>query len=459
MSTWISHGRIVTAGLLSFCMVATTGCSNGSSPRPRPPVTVKTLTVLTPHNADIQRAFLLGFSDWYQKNHDKNVHVQIDWVIRGTPQCVDYVHDLFTLSTEAKPRPTPDVLFGGGVTDHQVLAEAGWSKPLQLGELLAPLPREIGGYPTYDEKGRWHATAIARFGILYNQQVCDARGIVPPASWSDLADPRFSGWLAIADPSASGTTLQSFALILQEQGWDAGWPTIIRILGNTRALARRSATALDQVYTGESIASFSINYDGQQRVDESEGRLRFVVPAGIATVSPAAVSVLTCAQDPALAEAFVRYNLSEDGQKLWGLRAEHGSVNAPTLYHYPIVPAIYEKFAADLSVEGNPLTGDLGRRVDLQQSRAQLSALEPLLVAASRGENHLLLQKAWEAVVAAGRPAAALAQLIAAPTDEPSALELGRRFRELPEHEAAQLLDEWSQKMRQRYESIPRIVP
>lgn len=59
--------------------------------------------------------------------------------------------------------------------------------------------------------------------------------------------------------------------------------------------------------------------DAQERIDRSDGALRFLVPPGVATVSPAAVSVLKCARDPALAAAFVRYNLTEDGQKLWEL--------------------------------------------------------------------------------------------------------------------------------------------
>jgi spermidine/putrescine-binding protein len=243
-------------------------------------------------------------------------------------------------------------------------------------------------------------------------------------------------------------------LILQEQGWERGWATIMRILGNARALTQRSTQALDQVVSGESIAAFAINYDGQRRVAESGGRLRFVVPQGVSSVSPAVVSVLKSAREPALAEAFVRYNLSEEGQKLWGIRSEYGSVNAPTLYHYPIVPSTYEKFGAELAMQDNPLTLDHGRDLDLAKSRAQLAALEPLLTTATHGGNHLLLQRAWEAITSAGMPKGPLAELTAAPLDENGAYALGKRYRQLSEYESLQMVAEWTQRMRARYERV-----
>ncbi|MGD2107763.1 MAG: extracellular solute-binding protein [Phycisphaerae bacterium] len=431
-----------------------TGCSERYTSRADRSKSVKSLTVLTPVNADIQTAFADGFSFWYQRTYDKNVEIEIDWVVRGTPTCVELVRGWFTSAPEARLRSTPDVLFGGGVTDHQVLAEAGWARPVALGEVAESLPTDIGGIPTRDEEGRWHAIALARFGILYNQQVCEARRIDPPECWSDLGDPRFAGWLGLADPSASGTTRQSFMLILQEQGWERGWATIMRILGNARALTQRSTQALDQVVSGESIAAFAINYDGQRRVAESGGRLRFVVPQGVSSVSPAVVSVLKSAREPALAEAFVRYNLSEEGQKLWGIRSEYGSVNAPTLYHYPIVPSTYEKFGAELAMQDNPLTLDHGRDLDLAKSRAQLAALEPLLTTATHGGNHLLLQRAWEAITSAGMPKGPLAELTAAPLDENGAYALGKRYRQLSEYESLQMVAEWTQRMRARYERV-----
>ncbi|MCO6436854.1 MAG: hypothetical protein J5J06_07190 [Phycisphaerae bacterium] len=116
---------------------------------------------------------------------------------------------------------------------------------------------------------------------------------------------------------------------------------------------------------------------------------------------------MNCARDPALAAAFVRYNLTEDGQKLWGLRTEKGSVNSSTLYHYPILPAIHEEFSSDLAISENPFTIDLGRHVDLGQSRAQLSALEP-----------------------------------------------GQSCHRSPQYESDQVLDEWTQRMRTRYQQV-----
>lgn len=427
-----------------------TGCGEAPKPAAAAGRGVAELTILTPHNRNIRSAFELGFADWHRRTH--RTDVRIKWIERGTPQCVQYVADVHTAPREVAPRgAAPDVFFGGGPVDHALLAERGWTVPLPQDLQPGAIPAEVNGVPTRDAERRWVATGLTTFGLLVNQAVCEARGIAAPNSFSDLADPRFAGWVALAEPAASGSNRESLTLVLQKYGWDEGWPLVLRVLANARALNERSTAALDQVRSGVSLAAFAVNFDGQALAEQSGGRLRFLEPAQETAVSPDMISVLGCGTQQELARRFVQYVLSEEGQAMWSVREDARRLYAPTLYHYPILPAVYETYAADLSISGNPLTTPLGQRVNADEARQQSRALLPL-VAAACGDNHVKLQLAWERIVRAGMPESAVRELTAAPCSKEEAYALGERYANASEAEAAQIIQEWSAKFAARYE-------
>jgi len=322
---------------------------------------------------------------------------------------------------------------------------------IKLDDVLADIPTEIDGLPTRDADGRWYATGLSSFGILYNQAACEARAIEPPTVWQDLAHPRFRSWIGMANPAYSGSTRECLLLILQQQGWEQGWATIIRILANTRALVDRSLVALHQVETGVSLATFAVNFDGMALAAESDGTLLYLNPPEQTAANPNAVSVLKTCSDQQLARDFVRFCLSEDGQKLWGLEAQKRGGFGETLYHYPINPRIYEDFADQLVLKENPLKERFGVRIDPEQRAENAVALLPLVQAAC-GENHVLLQQAWDAVVQAGLPAAALSELTALPFPEQGLVEMGREYQAADPAAAAKMLSEWSATFKAKYE-------
>ena len=63
----------------------------------------------------------------------------------------------------------------------------------------------IGGLPLYDQKNdppQWFGTALSSFGIVYNRDVLQHLELPEPRTWSDLRDPRYRGWIVLADPTA-----------------------------------------------------------------------------------------------------------------------------------------------------------------------------------------------------------------------------------------------------------------
>lgn len=406
-----------------------------------------TLIVLTPHNAQIRTAFAQGFYDWCVAQGKPPV--DIEWILRGTPQCVEYVNSLFTGAEGGRYGQIPDLMFGGGIADHAQLAAKGYSVAVKV-DGAAGIPADVQGQPTHAPNGEWWATGLSSFGFVYNQHDCALRHIEPPASWADLADPRFQGWIGIASPESSGSHRQAMVFILDALGWENGWGTLLRILANSRGVQDSSSTVLDQVESGVTLATFAVNADGLSRSDGSDGRVIYVNPPAATAATPDVITILRRAKHETLAKEFVRYCLSEEGQKVWGVRADAIGRNTRTLYHYPIDPAIYTKYADVLAVKENPYQADFGLKVDTQAMEATAAALVPLVRAAT-GDNHILLQQAW--AQAAGNAEATQA-LCVPPLTRDEALALGQAYAEGGAAERAVLLAEWSQKMHDRYQQV-----
>ncbi len=409
------------------------------------------LTIISPHSQRIRDTFAEAFSEWHDSEFNRSV--AIDWIVLGTPQCVEYIDDIFEGRNIEGGMKAPDLMFGGGIAYHRALAERDRCFELKLGDALEGIPADIHGLPTRDQENRWVATGLSSFGILYNAADCKARGIEPPATWSDLADPRFAGWLAIADPAKSGSYRQSMMLILQHQGWDDGWGTLVRILANARALESGSARGHDQIESGVMLGGFAVNFDGLRRVQENPDSLAYVNPPGASAVTPDVVSVVKTAADARLAEQFVRFCLSEQGQAIWSVDADGREESNHTLYHYPIKPSLYESQKGKLAVEDNPFETDFGIQIDLKLAAKQAEALVPLTEAMCNG-NHILLQQAWAAVQKSGMNETALAKLCEPIVGEQEAFDAIARMQSAGSAEADAIEKQWAEAFRARLKEV-----
>lgn len=245
-----------------------------------------------------------------------------------------------------------DILFGGGSYDFIQQANAGTLVPFadadQLTEILpaASVPLRFSGEPFYDEEARWAGAVLSQFGIIYNLHSLERIGIEGvPSSWEDLTDPRYIGELAISDPIQSGSSTKAFEMIVQEQmlkrvgdagpslneaeeleqvklGWNDSMQVIQRISANARYFTDSSKKPSIDVSAGECAAGMSIDFYGRFQAETIENRtgsdrFGYLTPVGGSTVSVDPIAILRGAPNEAIAKQFIRFVLSERGQKLW----------------------------------------------------------------------------------------------------------------------------------------------
>lgn len=438
------------------------------------------LVIITPMNEAIRHEYALGFSRWHARRY--GAPVKVDWRnIGGTTEISRYLTSEFVSSFRAwwtsqgrpwrgdggsiilnksfDPAKRPDgieeadwaervamfrafretddpqafssqidMYFGGGAYDgdnatRQGLLVPAWAPgeiPPGLiadGEGIVLIPEGMSGEtwrtPT------WYGTTLSTFGICYNRDRMQARGIdQEPASWEDLADPRWFGTLGLADPTKSGSIAKAFETIVQvqcrkaveaagfgeqtdafeaaiaaarlppgempdgvptayqeavEQGWVDGLRLLQKIGANARYFTDSASKVPLDVGMGNAAAGLAIDFYGRfeaQVSNEGRGReaMAYVTPRGESGVSADPISILRGAPRRELAGRFIEYLLSEDGQQLWCYRpGEPGGPEKYALQRFPIrrdfYPSANPAFQASYERHRPHTTDDLGRPV------------------------------------------------------------------------------------------------
>ena len=163
------------------------------------------LVIITSHVEGIRREFAEAFSRWHQEHFGKPVFVDYR-LYGGSSDIVKYFQTSRENLFERQGTYRIDLVWGGGdyLFDVQ-LKRPGFLEPVTLSPQTMthafPNP-DLGGIPLYDvKKGTWYGTALSSFGICYNKDVCRYLGTGEPRTWNNLTDPRYAGWLMMADPT------------------------------------------------------------------------------------------------------------------------------------------------------------------------------------------------------------------------------------------------------------------
>jgi ABC-type Fe3+ transport system substrate-binding protein len=379
--------------LLPFAVRALLGRSE-SRGRAERSATALQLSIITPHNQDIRRAFEPAFSDWHLKHHGQPVAITY-LSPGGTNDIVRYLKDIYgsyrngagALLPEEQINTGIDIVWGGGdyifERDFKPLL-----KPLSVSkELLRevfPAP-DLAGVALFDpaaqggQAPKWVGVVVSTFGIIYAPDVYDLLHLPAPESWSDLARPELAGLLAVADPTRSGTAATVYMMVLQramasaelrwleqsperEQmaaadlersasyrlaigaGWKEGMRTLVLMAANARYFTDSASRPCADVGDAESAAGVAIDFYARVYQEQiGDRRIRFHAPRGATAITPDPVGVLygTVGERELLANRFVEFLLSTEGQRLWNVDESHSPYLRRSLRRMPIRKDVY----------------------------------------------------------------------------------------------------------------------
>ena len=271
-----------------------------------------------------------------------------------------------------------DLFFGGGAYDFEQQAAAGRLVPSDVlrrhpdwfGD--SSIPARVSGEPFYDHEGRWIGTCLSSFGICFNSDSLRRLGVGElPASWSDLTSPQLFKQVALADPTKSGSAAKAYEMVIQQQmqelvnettsedpailaiGWKRGLGIIQAASANARYFTDAGSKVPVDVSLGDAAAGMCIDFFGRfqsesVKVGDSPSRLQYFTPAGGSSVGVDPIGIFRGAPNRAVAEEFVAFVLSMEGQKLWNFKVgEPGGPEHYALRRLPIRKELYApEFAA-----------------------------------------------------------------------------------------------------------------
>lgn len=374
------------------------------------------LIIITPHNQDICKEFARAFDAWHQKTYRSPV--TIDWRnVGGTDDVKRFLQTTFRAQLDPsgsfKPGATAgiDAVWGGGdyffnrdLKPLNILApmpdDAAFRKvlhdaipdPSLAGVNLLDVSKDASGKPLPPQ---WIGTCLSSFGIIYNPDLYSAHALnlPPPTTWADLGDPRLAGYVALADPTHSGSAAVAYMMVIQRAMADAeaevflaqpalkalpkadlaknpayqaalaagfrkGMGQLLLIAANARYFTDSAPRVPNDVGNGEAAAGTTIDFYGRV-YEETVGsaRCRFVLPKAATAITPDPIALLRGSPHPELARHFLEFIFSAEGQRLWQLKpgTPGGPVERP-LRRTPIRRDVYGASAAQRANWSDPET-------------------------------------------------------------------------------------------------------
>lgn len=356
---------LVPALLIALPVVLSISGKNNSTDGGNP----DELVIVSPHTEMIKYEIEREFRQYYHKKTGRTV--KIDWRnIGGTNDIARYVNDQFSAQfrqswerhvnrsaseeelksfRNAKSDSDArkfflnssigigvDLFFGGGTFEHVTFAKTGYAVDGGVQKRHPEyfqkdvIPYQLSGETIYDRNGRYYGTCLSSFGIASNPDRFADMKLPLPLKWTDLMRDELFLKTALADPTKSGSIMKCYEMILQqamaelgpEQGWIEGFRRIKLIASNARYVTDSAGKLVRDISSGAAMAGMAIDFYGFSEAAWTEKitgapRLIYHMPESGSAVTADCIQILRGAPNQKIAEMFLDFLLSADGQKLW----------------------------------------------------------------------------------------------------------------------------------------------
>ncbi|ATE62751.1 ABC transporter substrate-binding protein [Thauera sinica] len=192
------------------------------------------------------------------------------------------------------------------------------------------LPDHVGGTRISDADGYYLATELAGYGFVFDAAELGRLGVAVPRDWTDLADPRLAGRIALPNPARVGFAQVMADIVLQSYGWERGWALWSEIAGLSVLVGSGGRRVAEAVGPGRAAIGLSIDFLAAAAI-AGGAPLGFAYPRH-GGINPAHIAITAGAPNPDGARAFARFVLSGEGQRL---------LADPDIRRLPVRPAVY----------------------------------------------------------------------------------------------------------------------
>ena len=239
--------------------------------------------------------------------------VEVEWFRDGTTKVMGKLRAEFEAG-----QPQPDVLLIADMVTMEGLEAEG--------RLMAYPEADTSAYAAQlmDDEGHYFSTKLITTGIVYN-----TNAPMVPASYTDLLKAEAKGQIAMPSPLTSGAATIHMAALTSTPG--LGWEMYEGLADQGANPQGGNGGTYKAVAGGEKLYGFVVDFLPIREMAKG-APVAFVFPEeGVSAVTEP-VAILSTAQNPEAAKAFVDFLISTEGQELaasMGYLPAHPDVAAP----------------------------------------------------------------------------------------------------------------------------------
>jgi iron(III) transport system substrate-binding protein len=239
--------------------------------------------------------------------------VEVEWIRDGTTKVMAKLRAEF-----AAGAPQPDVLLIADMVTMEGLEAEG--------RLMAYPDADTSAYDPalMDDEGHYFSTKLITTGIIYN-----TGAEMVPTSYKDLLKEAAKDKLAMPSPLTSGAATIHMAAITAHP--DLGWAFYEGLADQGANPQGGNGGTYKAIAGGEKLYGFVVDFLPIREMEKG-APVSFVFPEeGVSAVTEP-VAILSTAQNPDAAKAFVDFLISEEGQQLaaeMGYLPAHPGITPP----------------------------------------------------------------------------------------------------------------------------------
>ncbi len=283
--------RLVTALVLVVALSATfTACGGGDSSSAEGRQSVMLYGSLKDSQlAAIREGFMA-----------KHPNIVMDYYTAGTGNVMT------KLATEQQAGGiAADLIWVGDPTHYEQFKQQGlllqYDSPV-----AANVPDEFKDPDRYYISGR-----LIMLGFVYNTNMLTYDEA--PKTWDDLLNPKLNDYIAMTDPTTSGTTMFTVAGLVQHPNY--GWDYFQALKDNNMRLERGSTGVVNSVAAGEYMVSVGVDYIARE-IQAQGAPISFIYPADNIPLIESPIAIIRNTSNPEAAKLLYDYIISEEGQQV-----------------------------------------------------------------------------------------------------------------------------------------------
>lgn len=165
-----------------------------------------------------------------------------------------------------KENPQADVVWGVAATSLLVADNEGMIEPYAPAGLNRINPR----FRDSQNPPHWVGIDVYMSAFCVNTIEMERLNLPMPASWADLTNPVYEGYLVMPNPNSSGTGFLSVSAILQQMGESNGWNYLDALHNNMAQYTHSGSKPCRMAGAGEYPIGISFGYRAIMQAERGE---------------------------------------------------------------------------------------------------------------------------------------------------------------------------------------------